>query len=283
VTTITEPGVYDIPADVYHADPVPGGSLSSSGARRLLATCPARWHYEQQHPPEPTEAMDLGTAAHRLVLGVGPELVEIQADDYRTKVAQIARDAAREAGAIPLLPHQYQQVHAMADALREHELAAVLLGGAGKAEQALFWIDGPTKVWRRALLDWLPDVEPTGRMIVADYKTAASAHPDAISRAIDTYGYHMQAAWYVDGIKAVGLAEDVVFCLVVQERTAPYLVSVVQIDQLAMDAGRHENRKAIELYARCRATGHWPPYIEGVQPVGLPPWAEQRFLKEVTS
>jgi len=37
---ITEPGVYALPADVYHADPVAGGSLSSSGAKKLLA-CPA--------------------------------------------------------------------------------------------------------------------------------------------------------------------------------------------------------------------------------------------------
>lgn len=42
--TITEPGVYDLPAEVYHADPVEGGSLSSTGARKLLPpSCPG-WH-----------------------------------------------------------------------------------------------------------------------------------------------------------------------------------------------------------------------------------------------
>jgi len=35
---VTAPGVYDIPAEAYHADPVPGGSLSASGARDLLNT-----------------------------------------------------------------------------------------------------------------------------------------------------------------------------------------------------------------------------------------------------
>ena len=29
-------GVYDIPEDLYHRDPVPGGSLSCSGAKKLL-------------------------------------------------------------------------------------------------------------------------------------------------------------------------------------------------------------------------------------------------------
>ncbi len=36
MTPITAPGVYVIPADDYHADPVPGGSISASGARRIL-------------------------------------------------------------------------------------------------------------------------------------------------------------------------------------------------------------------------------------------------------
>ncbi len=39
---ITVAGVYDIPADVYHADPVEGGSLSSTGAR-TLASSAAFW------------------------------------------------------------------------------------------------------------------------------------------------------------------------------------------------------------------------------------------------
>ncbi|MGW9447058.1 hypothetical protein, partial [Bacillus mobilis] len=51
LSAITRPGVYDgIPEAVYHRDPVPGGSLSSSGARKLLApSCPALFKYDQEH------------------------------------------------------------------------------------------------------------------------------------------------------------------------------------------------------------------------------------------
>ncbi|MER6891998.1 PD-(D/E)XK nuclease-like domain-containing protein [Streptomyces halstedii] len=280
---ITEPGVYDLPAEVYHRDPVQGGSLSSSGARKLLATCPARFRYELDNPPESTAAMNLGTAAHRLVLGVGAELVEIEATDWRTKAAKEQRDEALAAGMVPLLTEQHEQVHAMAAALREHELASVLLSGAGKPEQTLVWRDGPSGVWRRMLADFLPEVEPTGRMYLTDYKTSVSAHPAAISKAIESYGYHAQGAWYVDGVKALGLAEEVPFFLVVQEKTRPYFVSVVQLNALALDAGRYANRRAIELYADCRKSDHWPPYVEGLAQIGLPGWAENRFLQEVTS
>lgn len=281
LATIDEPGVYDLPAEVYHRDPVEGGSLSSSGARRLMATCPAKFHYEQQNPLTPSAEMNLGTAAHRLVLGVGNDLVRIDADDYRTKAARADRDDAIAAGQTPLLPHEWDTVHAMAEALRGHELASALLGGDGAAERTLIWQDKPTRVWRRSLVDWLPAPVPDGVMYVADYKTAASAHPDAISKSMETYGYHAQAAWYSDGLVALGLAREVKFFLVVQEKDPPYLVSPVQPDALAIDAGRLLNRQALDLYAHCRATDTWPAYVEGVEPVSLPPWAEARYMQEI--
>ena len=33
---ITKPGIYEMPEDDYHADPVPDWSLSASGAKLLL-------------------------------------------------------------------------------------------------------------------------------------------------------------------------------------------------------------------------------------------------------
>ena len=147
-TVITEPGVYDIPEADYHADPVPGGSLSSTGIRKLL-DCPARFDWDRRNPPQPTAAMELGTAAHRLVLGTGAELAVIDAPDWRTKAAKESADEARAAGKLPLLTHEHAQVLDMAAALRGHPHAGPLLtGDGGQSEQSLFWVgtDGP---WSR--------------------------------------------------------------------------------------------------------------------------------------
>ena len=133
---ITESGVFDIPAETYPLDPVAGGSLSSSGARRLMGTCPAKFRYEREHPVIPTADMNFGTAAHRVVLGAGNDLVRINADSYRSKAAQAARDEIREAGGTPLLPAEWDTVHEMAAALRAHPVASALLGGEGAAEHA---------------------------------------------------------------------------------------------------------------------------------------------------
>jgi hypothetical protein len=279
---IPGPGAYDLPADVYHADPIPGGSLSSSGARRLLPPgCPAKFAYDRDHPPTPTQAMQLGTAAHRVMLGTGAELVQVDAKDWKTKAAQQARKAALAAGKVALLPADHDRVTAMAEALRQSPAAALFHPGTGKAEQALFWKDGPTGVIRRALVDFLRQPEADGRLIVADYKTADKADEESIKKSINTYGYHLQGAWYADGVRALGLAEDVPVVLVVQETSPPYLVNAVQIDDPAMRIGRWRNAQAIGIYAECTRTGVWPGYSDRIEFTGLPHWAESRALEEM--
>jgi hypothetical protein len=281
---ISEPGVYEMSADTYHADPVPDGSLSSSGARRLLPPgCPALYRYEQDHRRRPTKDMNFGSAAHKVVLGAGSALVDIDAGNYRTAAAQATRDEALAAGKIPLLPRERDVVDEMAAALREHPAARALFGGrGGKAEQALFWVDQPTGIWRRALVDWLPARRP-GRMVLPDYKTCAKADPDSISKAVYEHGYHQQAVWYGDGVKALGLAGEVVLVLVFQEKTPPYLVTVVELDVVALKIGAALNRQAIELYRQCRESGQWPGYADDVVRIPLPAWAENRHMEDITS
>lgn len=276
---ITVPGVYDIPAEEYHQHP----ALSSSGARRLLPPgCPALFRYQQDNPPETTKTFEYGHAAHQLVLGAGPDIVSVAAPDWRTKAAKEQRDAARETGAVPLLAHEYDQVIAMAEALKAHPLASVLLApGSGQPEQSLFWTDRPTGVHRRARVDWLP-APAAGRMLLPDYKTTTTVDEDELRRAIHRFGYHQQAAWYLDAVTALGLADVARFLFVFQLKTPPYLVRVVEPDDLALRIGRDLNREAIELFAECTRTGLWAGY-DDVSLIGLPGWVENRYLQEANS
>lgn len=278
-TVITEPGVYDIPADEYHADPVPGGSLSSSGARRLLPpSCPALFRYEQLHGRAPKRELDLGQAAHTLVLGSGPELVRVEAADWRTNKAKDAAREARERGALPLLAGEYDTVQAMAEALYAHPVARALFNpDRGLPEQSLFWRDPFSPTWLRARLDWLPDVDGPGRLIIPDYKTTRCAAPQELPRSIHTYGYHQQSAWYQDGAARLGLSDDIAFVFVFQEKTAPFLVSVIELDAAAVRIGHALNRQAIDLYAECSRLNVWPGYSSEVESVPLPAWVERAY------
>lgn len=277
---ITAPGVHDIDAELYHLDPVEGGSLSSSGARKLLPPhCPARFRWERDNPPEHRSHWDISHAAHKLVLGTGPELVEVHAENWRTNAAKAARDEAYEAGAVPLLSADFVMVHDMADALRAHPVASVLFEpGRGAAEQSLFWIDQTTGVCCRARLDWLPRPLPGQRLIIPDYKTCHSADPETLGRSMHQFGYEQQDAWYQAGCAALGLADSsTAFVFVCQEKTPPYLVTIVELDHVARRIGQIKNRLALDIYARCRKADEWPAYADEVVPISLPPWVEKQW------
>lgn len=276
---ITEPGVYEISDADYHSDPVEGGSLSSTGARRLLPpSCPAKFRWLADNPEQHTNAFDLGKAAHCLLLGAGPGLVQIDAENYKTAKAQQQRDDAYAAGAVPVLPKEYIQTVAMVDALRAHPDASALFApGAGRPEQTLVWPDRRTGIMRRARLDYLPYSVPGARMLVPDFKTCKSAEPSAINKAIYDYGYHMQGDWYTDGVFELGLASSVAFMLIFQEKTPPYVVTVVQLFPDTLLAGHVLNDYAIDEYQRCVTSGRWPGYSDEVVIGRLPVWAEIEF------
>jgi PDDEXK-like domain of unknown function (DUF3799) len=282
---ITQPGVYQLDEQVYHADPVKGGSLSCTWARKLMPpSCPAKFAYERQHPKPPTADMEFGKIAHAQVLGVGAKVQVIDAADRRKKATQQEEKELRAEGIIPMLAGEYAIVEAMVKALRADKYAAALLNpDHGRPEQSLFWIDEQSGIWRRARFDWLRDRAPAGRRtLFCDYKTAKSAHPDDIEKAILNYGYHNSAAWYLDGARALDLAEpDAEFLLIVQEKSAPYVVQVARIAYSSLRIGREQNRRAIETYVECEKTGIWPGYVEGPADVALPPWAENRLAEEL--
>ncbi|MER7131197.1 PD-(D/E)XK nuclease-like domain-containing protein [Streptosporangium saharense] len=281
---IADPGVYDIPEHLYHADPVLGRSLSSTGARRLLPpNCPAIFRHEQLNPPAPKKVWDIGTAAHKLVLGSGPDLVRIDADEWRTTKVKEEVAEVRARGAVPLKPAEHDQVHAMADAIRAHRVAGALFDPTyGRPEQTLVWQDDQTGVWCRARLDWLPNPHG-GRLIIPDYKTCRSAAPADIQRAVFDHGYHQQDAWYRAGTRALGLADETAaFVFVFQEKTAPYLVTVVQLDENAQRIAEDRNRRALEIYHDCVEADRWPGYSDDITLITPPAWAEYRHAEELS-
>jgi hypothetical protein len=298
-TVITKPGVYAIPEAEYHADPVPGGSLSSSGARALLDVyadkyggCPAKYHHWRHRRRPPSAVFDFGSAAHKLVLGIGPELVEIDAMDRRKPATREAEEEARARGQIPLLPHEMAQVEDMAAAIHDNDDAMALFkAGTGQPEASLFWqekayANGPwTKgtgmVWCRSRFDWLSHhLLPDGRLLIPDYKTARLAELAAFGKAVADHGYHQQAAFYAAAAVGCGLAPsvaDVAFVFVVQEKDPPYVVSVVELGPETLMWGRELNEEALRRYQHCTTTRQWPGYTTRIALVNIPKYAAYSY------
>ena len=125
--------------------------------------------------------------------------------------------------------------------------------------------------------DWLRDDQ------IVDYKTCASADLDSIQRDVARYGYHIQDAWYRAGFRAL-FGVQPMFRFIFQEKTAPYLITVIELDQTAVDIGKRLSEAAIWSYAECTASGIWPDYqaMAHAEPhlpeVSLPSWVEREYV-----
>ncbi len=260
-------GVYTMPAADYHAR----SELSSTRARRLLSTCPAKFKHELDNPPEPTNALDVGTAAHEWLLEgeTWPQRHGVLPEDYNgsTKGGKALVAAIEATGKRPLKWGEFEAIKAMVKALREHPYAGAAFTN-GKPEQSLFWSDDDSGLRLRARLDWLP----TRGTIFADYKTTRSADPNYLQKAMYDYNYHCQAEWYLTGIRALGICTKPKFLFVFQEKEPPYLITCVVPDADAMAWAEVQNRKARHVFAECIRTGKWPGYVNDVTTLGLPPY-----------
>src|SRR5438046_4854420 len=101
--------ISDLSAINYHAM----RALSASGAWLLAEECAAKFLWRSPwnplYEPEAKTEFDIGMAVHLAVLEPrrqADSVVLIEAGDYRTAKAREARDAARAAGLVPLLPYQ---------------------------------------------------------------------------------------------------------------------------------------------------------------------------------
>lgn len=269
---VTMPPLVDgMSDDDYHADPVPGGSISSTGMKRLLRS-PAAYRYAVDHPQAHSDAFDLGKVAHAKVLGTGADLVVVDADSWRTNAAKQQRDDARAAGKVPLLAADAERVDAMVDAVLAHPIAAALLAAEGQSEQSAFWQDEATGVWCRARFDRRTRLA-NGRPVVVDLKTAVTAAPGDWGRHCHSFGYHVQASHYLEAARHAAGDEDPAFLFIAVEKEAPHLVAVHELDAAALARGAELAHRARALYAHCTSTGDWPGYPPEVALVSLPPYA----------
>jgi hypothetical protein len=259
---MTAAAIEGIPHETYLHNP----ALSVSGMKLLLPpNCPALFKYYRENRRPEKRAYDFGHVVHGLVLGDGPEIVRIDAADWRTKAAKDTRDEAYAAGKVPILAHEYDEAVVCAASVKNHEIAGRLFEH-GRPEVSLFWKDEDTEVKLRGRLDWLRE-DGFG----VDLKTAATPDPESFATSAAKYGYAQQQAMYEDGMKACGMGEDPSFRFVVVGKSAPYLVSVVELDPADVAIGRALNRKAIDLYRLCMERDEWPAYPV-VSQVSLPIW-----------
>lgn len=273
--TITAPGlVFDMPAADYHADPVPLGSLSATRAKTLLEDAgPARFRHNAKTGGEYKPAFDFGNAAHALALGKDADrLVIVDTDSYRTAAARQLRDDAYAQGKTPILPKELQVAEDMATELEKHPVAMESL--TGQAEVSMFHqLD--CGLWLRGRIDVMAasdDPKAMADAFTTDYKTTTDASSSAFIKQAWNLRYFMQAAWY-RRLRYWLTGDLLPYRIVAQEKTAPYLVSVWEIDPEYLGMGEEQMDEAIRIYRECLEADDWPGYPTELQQLTPPDWA----------
>lgn len=273
------PGLYsNVPAEDYHQR-VPG--VVSKTALDLINRSLA--HYKawvDGAEREATPPLLFGSALHMALLE--PErflrsyVVMPDFGDCRFKENKARRDSWRlEVGwhENPSLSRVKVLEQKDADAIRgiyesvnRHPLAGRMIR-EGVSEATLVWEDEETGLRCKARMDYY--AEKLGACY--DLKSTEDARPEAFARSMASYRYHVQDAFYREGLRAVGRpCEHFVFIAV--EKQPPYAVALYSLKdsdvQLGLRAARRDMRTLLEGIEK----DAFPAYSETIETISLPGW-----------
>lgn len=279
------PGLYSsisIPHGLYHADPCDRPSLSAHIAKELVRHSPG--HAARMHPrlggqytKKASAEMDVGTVIHGLLLGSGPEIVEVNADDWRTKAAQQSRSEAEASGKVAMLSRKLAKVKTAADKIRvclPFDLAA------SRNEVTAIWDSGAAIC--RARIDSLhPD------WWIWDLKIVDDAMLSSADRNVVSFDYHVQAASNLDGIETLApeAAGRARFGLCFVEWENPEIgIKRCEIRGQLLDVGKQRWDRAKSVWPRCLMSGQWPGYSSDITEVKCPAWAAgEEFEQQIAA
>jgi hypothetical protein len=270
----SKPWPIDMTHDEYH-------SLSAIGRSALITfgQSPAHfWHQflnPKTQPKAPTPAMLFGAAFHAYVLEPLEYKLKYVEAPSASKVSKAYRQAEEEAAqngqtVLPLGTHD--QCHELARAIHEHPTAQRVLSARGFNEATFLATDPHTDLEVKCRADCITD---SGWVV--DLKTTQNASPDAFTKTIANYQYHVQAGFYLDVIEWATGQRPKGFLFVCVEKEAPNAVSVIRASDSMIEAGSRRARELLNQMADCFNTfgpnQSWPAYSQDIVEVNLPAWA----------
>ncbi len=122
-----------------------------------------------------------------------------------------------------------------------------------------------------------PDVCLVDENIIVDLKTTGDASPGEFERSVLKYGYHIQAAFYIDMVKrkhCLANEPEPKFLILALEKSPPYCVASYYLNDEFIEYGRSEYKRALEIYKNCN--GKFPGYGSKPKELFLPNWLKNK-------
>lgn len=188
---------------------------------------------------ESSDSQRLGKAVDRLVFGTGDEIV------IKTK-----RGEKEQRGQILVSESEFDQAKKVAAAVVSY---APGLCGTGRPQEKLRWESCGV------ICSGRPDHIDDDYCQVTDLKTAHDLSDDAVVKAIELYGYDIQAAAYLEAANHLfRWVQPPSFRFVFVETAAPYDVRIIEPGPDMLQSGAKLWNQAKATWKRCLASGEWP-------------------------
>jgi len=227
--------------EAYHANKSIGSTLLKKISLKSLL------HALTEEKKE-SAALDLGSAVHCAILE--PEkfksnFIVSPKFDRRTKEGKANAEAFEQEaqGKTVLSEDQIEIVTGILENLKTHEIAMGMLSG-GEAEYSYYAIDEETGLEIKCRPDYLGD------NCLIDIKTCQDASSDGFIRACINFGYHIQAAFYLDVYNKANGTNIKEFYFVAIETSKPFAINTFLIGEAEIALGRMQYKRALKTYKK---------------------------------
>lgn len=255
-------------------------AISTSEINRLQNTL-AHWRVSLEASETVSDSLKIGNAFDALIESerrFREEIGVLAADvNLRTKVGQATRDGLQKTfGANAVLKEvEARVVRKMVDAAKANKRVAEMIKNALSWQGVIVWES--EGIPRRCRYDLLTEIG--GKTILVDFKTTAldKASPRYNPKHFYDFGYHRQAAAYLEAARTVELGVDE-FWFVFVESSAPYAVRAEPIDEVSLKIGELELEERLKKILYAIMHDDFPAYPSG-DPFTVPRWVKERQLE----
>jgi hypothetical protein len=181
-------------------------------------------------------------------------------------------------------PEDLAAIDAIVESVKSHPICEWFFGSSGTNEQTILWHHAETGILLRCRLDslrWYDNLTA----VIGDVKTSPDPSPAAFSRSIHKFGYHRQAAFYSDAVRALVPGAEVHYELIAVRSTPPYETGCYSLEEEPgaddgsvikgpLELGREQYTAALHELARRRADNDWlSDWQKQSVPINLPSFA----------
>lgn len=207
----------------------------------------------------PTPALIMGKAFHCRLLepqefgkryAILPPNIDRRTKDGKEKYQAFLDETQ---GLEIITKDQDEQIEGMYRSVMDHNIASSIVLAEGESEKVIEY-DYRGHCWKSIV-----DRYSTFRHIIWDVKTTDDASPEGFRRSMFKYRYHVQAALYMEGMRALG-HEVKAFIFLAIEKNPPYQIGLYYISADLINQALQLIELDVLKYQVCLENNNWPMY-----------------------